>query len=60
MMPAPRDPPIRLVIELDQTDDPIEGRLIEPASHAARFRGWLALTALIENVRTRYAPLEHS
>ena len=44
-------PAIRLVIEIQDSCDPIEGALIEPAEHAAPFRGWLALTSLIEKVR---------
>ncbi len=42
---------IRIVIELDGHEDPIEGRLIEPEPQASEFRGWLALTTLIENIR---------
>jgi hypothetical protein len=42
---------ITLVIELHGSEDPIEGKLVEPALHAAQFRGWLALTSLIETVR---------
>jgi hypothetical protein len=42
---------IRLVLQLDGEEEPIEGELIEPARHATRFRGWLALTALIDAVR---------
>jgi hypothetical protein len=44
--------PITLIIELHGSEDPIEGELIEPALHAAVFRGWLALTSLIETVRS--------
>jgi hypothetical protein len=51
-MPGDRDS-VRLVIELSNAGDPIEGTLIEPSSHAGRFRGWLALTALIESTRRR-------
>jgi hypothetical protein len=61
-----RDPPrmvsthrsgsIRLVIELDGDDGPIEGELVEPAGHASSFRGWLALTALIEAARGHGGP----
>ena len=42
---------VRLVIELHGDGDPIEGHLIEPRQYAARFRGWLELTSLIELVR---------
>ena len=42
---------IRIVIDLDARTDPIEGTLIEPERHASVFRGWLALTALLETVR---------
>ncbi len=42
---------IRIVIDLDANTDPIEGALIEPERHASVFRGWLALTALLETVR---------
>jgi hypothetical protein len=45
---------IRLVIELTGDQDPIEGELIKPEPHASHFRGWLALTALIETVRKRH------
>jgi hypothetical protein len=51
-MPGDRDS-VRLVIELSDGSDPIEGTLIEPSSHAGSFRGWLALTALIESTRQR-------
>jgi hypothetical protein len=44
-------PAIRIVIDLDADTDPIEGTLIEPERHASAFRGWLALTALLETVR---------
>ncbi len=44
---------IRLVIELRPNDDPIQGRLIEPADCATGFRGWLALAALIESTKAR-------
>lgn len=47
---------IRIVIDLDGEGDPIEGRLVEPRDHASSFRGWLALTALIEAIRTPTAP----
>jgi hypothetical protein len=42
---------VRLVIELAGEDEPIEGALLEPASCASSFRGWLALATLIETVR---------
>lgn len=44
---------IRIVIELDGEQDPIEGEVVEPRSQAGRFRGWLALAALIETARGR-------
>jgi hypothetical protein len=44
--------PIRIVIDVDAESDPIEGRLLEPGHHASSFRGWLALTTLIEAIRT--------
>jgi hypothetical protein len=48
-----QDRPIRLVIELERFLDPIEGTLTEPATHASRrFRGWIALSALIEAARS--------
>jgi hypothetical protein len=47
-----QDRPIRLVIEVEGSADPIEGTLTEPATHASRFRGWLALSALIEAARS--------
>jgi hypothetical protein len=39
------------VIDFRDGEDPIEDQLIEPGSDAAHFRGWLALTALIERPR---------
>jgi hypothetical protein len=48
--PPQRDP-IRVVIDFRDENDPIAGQLIEPGSDAAHFRGWLALTALIERAR---------
>ena len=50
--------PIRLVIDLDGEGDPIAGRLVEPSDHASSFRGWLALTALIEAVRNPAPPCD--
>lgn len=45
-------PTIRIVIDLERDTDPIEGMLLEPEFHASSFRGWLALAALIETIRT--------
>jgi hypothetical protein len=55
-MTDPDAPAIMLVIELYGRDDPIEGALIEPAIHASPFRGWLALTALIDAARGSRPP----
>jgi hypothetical protein len=51
MTKPPERDPIKVVIDFRDEEDPIEGQLIEPASDAAHFRGWLALTALIERAR---------
>jgi len=56
-MTEPHAPATKLVIELYGRDDPIEGALIEPATHASPFRGWLALTALIDAARGNRALL---
>ncbi len=51
-MPTPnRRRPVRLVLELDASDKPIRGTLVEPERYARSFCGWLALTELIETVR---------
>jgi hypothetical protein len=53
-------PPIRIVIELSASRDPIEGAVIEPSKQAAPFRGWLALTSLIEAARNSREPAENT
>lgn len=51
-MPTPnRRRPVRLVLELDASDNPIRGNLVEPERYTRSFCGWLALTELIETVR---------
>jgi hypothetical protein len=55
-VPEERYAVIRIVIELNESSDPIEGSLIEPSTHAAPFRGWLALSTMIESVRTAGDP----
>ena len=52
MFKADAPPTIRIVIDLERDSDPIEGTLLEPEFHASSFRGWLALAALIETIRT--------
>lgn len=52
MSKSEASPPIRIVIDLERDTDPIEGMLLEPEFHASSFRGWLALAALIETIRT--------
>ena len=59
-MAEPRDVAVRLVIELYGMDEPIQGALIEPELHASPFRGWLALTALIDAARDTGAAHENS
>lgn len=49
---SPEHRKIRVVIELDDSLEPIQGALVEPAERPVAFRGWLAFTALIESVRT--------
>jgi hypothetical protein len=48
---------IRLVIDLDldREGEPISGELVEPPDSAGLFRGWLILTALIEQARQQAA-----
>jgi hypothetical protein len=51
-MTGPSQPDVtRLVIDLDDDREPIQGRLVEPRHHATAFRGWLALASLIEATR---------
>ena len=43
------------MLELEPDHEPIQGKLIEPDAQPTPFRGWLALTALIESARTKTA-----
>jgi hypothetical protein len=48
------------VIELCADGEPISGRILEPPSLAAPFRGWLALAQAIEASRPEQPPSEVS
>jgi hypothetical protein len=55
MSAATNTDPIRLMLELEPDHEPIQGKLTEPDAQPTPFRGWLALTALIEAARTKTA-----
>jgi hypothetical protein len=46
---TPRSRPIRLIIDSNGSDGPIQGDLIQPHRRPSHFAGWLALTTLIES-----------
>jgi hypothetical protein len=54
LMERSRATAVRLVIELYENHEPIEGVLIDPQMHTSPFRGWLALTTLIDAARGPY------
>lgn len=49
----PADPGVRLVLHLLDGTDTIEGRLEDDAGRERPFRGWLELTALLDETRPR-------
>jgi hypothetical protein len=47
------DPAARLLLEIDNSDDPVRGRIGSSERELAPFEGWTELAAAIERHRVR-------